>query len=218
MKKRIVATLIAVFAVIGFSSFAQAETYSTQEGLDRIGNNVKNSKLNQKEYEKNLATVNGNMNEITKAKTDVMKVKESVTKEILSNNDSLKQVLLQERDINTLITQEKQKIEIEQKQLQQLEALTNQIKGNIEKRNQNIADYQNQLMVNQTEKKAWKDREAELRSQEGQVIENLRTIAGEERTWSNKKKGYELEVKRWAAESEKQQKVLDTYQGLKDPN
>ena len=147
-----------------------------------------------------------------------MKVKDSVTKEILSNNDSLKQVILQERDINTLVSQEKQKIELEQKQLQQLEALTNQIKGNIEKRNQNIADYQNQLMINQTEKKAWKDREAELRTQEGQVIENLRTIASEERSWGNKKKGYEIEVKRWTAESEKQQKVLDTYQGLKEPN
>lgn len=208
-------TLLATFAI---AISTQAETYSTQDGLDRIGNNVKNSKLNQKEYEKNLYTVNGNMNEITKAKTDVMKVKDSVTKEILSNNDSLKQVILQERDINTLITQEKQKIEIEQKQLQQLETLTNQIRGNIEKRNQNITDYQNQLLVNQTEKKAWKDREAELRTQEGQVIENLRTIATEERTWGNKKKGYELEVKRWAAESDKQQKVLDTYQGLKEPN
>ncbi len=215
MKNKIMITLLATMT---FAISAFAETYSTQEGLDRIGNNVKNSKLNQKEYEKNLTTVNGNMSEITKAKTDVMKVKDSVTKEILSNNGSLKQVILQERDITALVTQEKQKIEIEQKQLLQLEALTNQIKGNIEKRNQNIADYQNQLLVNQTEKKAWKDREAELRTQEGQVIENLRTIATEERTWGNKKKGYELEVKRWTAESDKQQKVLDTYQGLKEPN
>ena len=218
MKNKYLLTILSVLAATFVTVFAQAETYSTQEGMDRIGNNVKNSKLNQKEYEKNLTTVTTNMSEILKAKTDVMKVKEGVTKEILSNNDSLKQVILQERDITALVTQEKQKIELEQKQLQQLEALTNQIKVNIEKRNQNIADYQNQMLVNQTEKKAWKDRETELRTQEGQVIENLRTIAGEERNWGNKKKGYELEVKRWAAESDKQQKVLDTYQGLKEPN
>ena len=215
MNKNIVLTF---FAMIALSLTANGETYSTQDGLDRIGSNVKNSKLNHKEYEKNLGTVNGNLNEITKAKTDVMQVKQEVTKEILSNNDSLKKVLLQERDINALVTQEKQKIEVEQKQLQQLEALTTQIRGNIEKRNQNIADYQNQILVNQSEKKAWKDRETELRTQEGQVIDNLRTIAGEEKNWTNKKKGYELEVKRWSAESEKQQKVLDTYQGLKEPN
>lgn len=218
MKNKFLLTLVTVSATTFLTALAQAETYSTQDGLERIGNNVKNSKLNQKEYEKNLETVNSNVIEVNKAKSEVMKVKEGVTKEILSNNDSLKQVLLQERDINGLITQEKQKIELEQKQLQQLEALTNQIKGNIEKRNQNVADYQNQLLVNQAEKKAWKDREAELRAQEGQVIENLRTIASEERNWGNKKKGYELEVKRWTAESEKQKKVLDTYQGLKEPN
>jgi chromosome segregation ATPase len=215
MKKNV---LIVFLAIAAWSVTVNAETYSTQDGMDRIGSNVKNSKLNQKEYEKNLGTVNGNLTEITKAKTDVMQIKQDVTKEILSNNDSLKKVLLQEREINQLISQEKQKIEVEQKQLQQLEALTTQIRSNIEKRNQYIADYQNQVLVNQSEKKAWKDREAELRAQEGQVIDNLRTIASEEKNWTNKKKGYELEVRRWSAESEKQQKVLDTYQGLKEPN
>ena len=41
--------LITILTITILTAAAQAETYSTQEGLDRIGSNVKNSKLNQKE-------------------------------------------------------------------------------------------------------------------------------------------------------------------------
>ena len=91
-----------------------------------------------------------------------------------------------------------------------------QIKKNQEQRNALIADYQSQLNINQDEKKAWKGRETELRAQEGKTIQTLRGLASDESTWKNKQKGYEIEVKRWAAETEKQQKIYDTYQGLKE--
>lgn len=210
------ATLLSTTLLLSAQSYG--ETFTTEDGLSKLNENSKNAKLNQKEYEKNLGTVSTNLVEINKAKTTVQQAKDKVTTEILSNNESLKKVLIQEREIQALVTAEQQKIDAEKKQLEQLEMLTKQIQGNIEKREQNIADYNSQLLINQGEKKAWKDREGELRGQEGQVIENLRTIASEERTWGNKKKGYELEVKRWSAESERQQKVYETYKGLKGSN
>lgn len=210
------ATLLSTTLLLSAQSYG--ETFTTEDGLSKLNENSKNAKLNQKEYEKNLGTVSTNLVEINKAKTTVQQAKDKVTTEILSNNESLKKVLIQEREIQALVTAEQQKIDAEKKQLEQLEMLTKQIQGNIEKREQNIADYNSQLLINQGEKKAWKDREGELRGQEAQVIENLRTIASEERTWGNKKKGYELEVKRWSAESERQQKVYETYKGLKGSN
>lgn len=199
-----------------FSASASAEPYKSTEGFDKIKTNVENSKLNKSEYDKNLNTVNSNISEINKAKTTVTQQKETVSGEIVQNNESLKKVILQEREINQLITTEKEKLSVETKQLENLERLSAQIKKNQEQRQALIADYQNQLVINQDEKKSWKSREVELRAQEGKTIQALRGLASDETNWKNKQKGYEIEVKRWSAEGEKQQKIFDTYQGLKE--
>ena len=207
-------TLILVLALVIAAPFAFAETVTAQQGLDKIKNNLENSKANQKEYERNLDIVNKIVTEVVKAKTTVTKQKESVSNEIVQNNDSLKKVLVQERDINVLIGQEKEKMSAETKQLEQLEKMIAQIKQNQAQREAIIADYQAQLKANGDEKKAWKDRETELRAQESKTIQAVRGLASEEANWNNKKKGYEGETKRWSAEAEKQQKIHDTYQGL----
>lgn len=200
------------------SGTARAESMTASQGLDKIKTNLENSKSNQKEYDRNLDVVNHNLTEVTKAKSSTLKQKEAVSSEILKNNDSLKKVLVQERDITALITSEKEKLAAETKQVEQLERMMAQIKQNQLQRETNIADYQNQLKMTTEEKKAWKDRETELRGQEAKTIQSVRALASEENTWSNKKKGYEGESKRWAAEADKQQKIHDTYQGLADQN
>lgn len=211
MKKLTLITL-ATFTLTALNT--HAESMSAADGLDKIKTNVQNSKANQKEYDRNLKVVSKNLAEVSKAKSTYLKQKETVSTEIVKNNDSLKKVLVQERDIATLLTQEKEKLQAETKQLDQLEKMTAQIKQNQVQRETNIAEYQNQLRMTTEEKKAWKDRENELRAQEAKTIQSVRTIATEESTWSNKKKGYEGEFKRWGAEAEKQQRIQDTYQGL----
>lgn len=211
-------SLLTAALLTVLSTGAIAETMSAANGLDKIKNNLENSKANQKEYERNLSVVNQNLNEVNKAKSSVLKQKESVSTEIVKNNDSLKKVMVQERDIATLLKQEQDKLAAEAKQVEQLEKMTAQIRQNQQQRETIIADYQNQLRMTSDEKKAWKDREAELRAQEAKTIQSVRALASEESTWTNKKKGYEGETKRWAAEAEKQQKIHDTYQGLAEQN
>lgn len=214
MKPTIKQNLTLTALLLSVCSLSFAEPFTAQQGLDKIKNNLENSKANQKEYERNLDIVNKNVDEVVKAKTSVLKQKESVTGEIVQNNESLKKVLVQERDINFLIAQEKERQMAEAKQIEQLEKLLQTLKQNQTQRETILADYQNQLKANSDEKKAWKDREAELRLQEAKTITALRGLASEEASWTNKKKGYEGEMKRWSAESDKQQKIHDTYQGL----
>lgn len=195
---------------------ADQQPYQAQQGLDKIKSNYDNSKANKSEYDKNLNIVVNNLNEINKAKTSVIKQKNDISQEILKNNDSLKKVLIQEKEIQQNIKQEEDKYAAETKQIQQLEALIHQIKKNQEQRTAIIANYQEQLKSTQDEKVSWKNREGELRAQESETIKAIRGIASEESTWENRKKGYEIEVKRWSAEVDKQQKIYDTYQGLKE--
>lgn len=211
MKNLFMATLVTTIA-----SLALAEPYQVQQGLDKIKTNFENSKANKNEYDKNLNIVNSNITEISKAKAAVIKQKNDVSSEIIKNNESLKKVMIQEKEIQAYIKAEEDKVAAESKQVEQLEGLIAQIKKNQEQRAAIIASYQEQLKTASDEKVAWKNREGELRTQEGETIKVIRGVASEEANWMNRKKGYEIEVKRWSAEAEKQQKIFDTYQGLKE--
>jgi len=205
--------ILSTSLLLAIPSFA--DIYSTDDGLAKIKNNLDNSKENQGEYAKNLEIVNKNLAEITKAKNSVQKQKDSVTQQILSNNESFKKSIMQEKEVQQLIAAEKQKQEQERIQLEQLEKTVAQIKQNQMQREALITEYSNQLLLAQEDKKSWKARDTELRTQEVKTIQSLRGLASEESTWTNKQKGYEIEVKRWASEVEKQQKINSTYNALK---
>ena len=213
MKKILMTTILSTQI---FALTALAEPYQVQQGLEKIKTNFDNSKINKDAYDKNLGVVNNNINEITKAKTAALKQKTEISDEIVKNNDSLKKVLVQEKETQQYIKTEQDKMAAEAKQIEQLEILISQIKKNQEQRLAVINHYSEQLKMTLDEKISWKNREGELRSQESEVIKQVRGVAAEETTWQNRKKGYEIEVKRWTAESEKQQKIFDTYQGLKE--
>jgi chromosome segregation ATPase len=191
-----------------------AEPMSASKGLEKIKTNLENAKKNKSEYDKNLELVKSNVIEVQKAKEATLAQKKMVTSEITKNNESLKKIQNQERDITAYIAKEGDKINVETKQIEQLQNLITQIKKNQEQRNAIIADYQAQLGAASSNKKAWKEREDQLKAQENKTATALRGIASEESSWIGKKKKYESEVKRWSAETEKQQKIHDTYQGL----
>lgn len=206
-------TLTTLFALI-LPLTLQAQVLTASKGLEKIKTNLENAKKNKVEYDKNLDLVKTNVHEVQKVKEATLAQKKLVAGEIAKNSTSLKKVLLQERDINIYIAKENDKIALETKQIEQLQSMINQIKKNQEQRSLIIVDYKGQLAAAERSKKEWKSREDQLRTQENQTAQALRTIASEEATWVNKKKKYESEIKRWTSESEKQQKIHDLYQGL----
>ncbi|MES2801022.1 MAG: hypothetical protein V4654_00895 [Bdellovibrionota bacterium] len=208
---------LSAFTVLTFSAvLAFADPYTAETGLDKIKINVETAKANKGDYEKNLGVINGNMSELGKAKGQAQKQKDSVNTEIVNNNEALKKVVLQEKELQALITAEETKRAEEEKQLKELEKLSTQIAENQKKREQIIADYKKQMEIVAEEKKSWKGREGELRAQETKTIDALRGLASQETTWNTKKKTYEGEVKKWTSELDKQEKISETYQGLKE--
>ena len=79
---------------------AHAEPITAANGLDKIKTNVENSKANQKEYDRNLKVVNKNLNEVSKAKTTYLKQKETVSTEIVKNNESFAVFQLQRSSVS----------------------------------------------------------------------------------------------------------------------
>lgn len=207
--------LITLTAVLFTSLVVSADPYKAEDGLAKIDGNVVTSVENKNEANKNIELAKKQLNDINKSKEDIKKQKDSVSQEIVKNNDALKKVLMSEKEIQQLMTVEKTKLEKENIQIKDLETMIAKVKANQAKRQTIITDYQEQLNLVTGEKKTWKSRESELRVQEGQTIKSLKDLTAEEKSWQSKRAAYEAELKKWSAENEKQQKINDTYQGLK---
>ncbi len=207
--------LITLTAVLFTSLVASADPYKAEDGLAKIDGNVITSVENKNEANKNIELAKKQLNDINKSKEGIKKQKDSVSQEIVKNNDALKKVLMSEKEIQQLMTVEKTKLEKENIQIKDLETMIAKVKANQAKRQTIITDYQEQLNLVTGEKKTWKSRESELRVQEGQTIKSLKDLTAEEKSWQSKRAAYEAELKKWSAENEKQQKINDTYQGLK---
>ena len=207
--------LITLTAVLFTSLVVSADPYKAEDGLAKIDGNVVTSVENKNEANKNIELAKKQLNDINKSKENIKKQKDSVSQEIVKNNDALKKVLMSEKEIQQLMTVEKTKLEKENIQIKDLETMIAKVKANQAKRQTIITDYQEQLNLVTGEKKTWKSRESELRVQEGQTIKSLKDLTAEEKSWQSKRAAYEAELKKWSAENEKQQKINDTYQGLK---
>lgn len=206
--------LVTLFAGLILTSVANAQLMNAAKGLEKIKSNLETAQKNQVDFVRVYDATKENVNEVQKAKDATLSQKKSVNNEILKSTEAHKKAANQERDLKNYIARETDKIALETKQIEQLQGLIAQIKKNQEQREVIINDYKAQLNAVGLNKNAWLDREAKLKTQDGQTTQALRTITSEEVNWVAKKKKYEGEAKHWTAEAEKQQKIHETYQGL----
>lgn len=210
-KNKIASFLIGSSLLVAPASYAGT---TAQEGLDKIKNNLNNSKSNLGEYQKNLKTVEKNIGEIQKAKAQVDEQRKTVTAQTEENNKSLGKISTQEKELGALIADEKTKKALEEKKLQELQAVILKLQENITKRDSNIADYELQMGQLQEEKKVWASRGEQIKQQGDLVSQRTNSLSKTEGDWKNKKKGYEGEVNRWGKEVDRQQKLHDNYSSL----
>lgn len=212
MKKNTFTKLIfLMFVASGLPANAQN---SAKEGLERIKNNFNNSKANLLEYEKNLKIVDGNLEEVIKAKNQIQDQQKQVLNQENENSQALTRIEQQESDLQRLMGDEKVKTAEENLKIQELEALIAKIRDNQKKREMNISDYQLQLTQLQEEKKIWNSRANSLKEQGNQVAQKIKVLNNEEKEWRAKQKGYQGEVKRWSQEVDRQKKLNDSYESL----
>ncbi len=205
---------VVTLATLSFGSLSAQAQSSAKEGLDKINVNLDNSKVNLAEYKKNLTIVEANMSEVAKAKAKVLEQQKSVNSQIESNNKSMAKITTQENELNRLMNEEKSKSTLEDKKIQELEALVAKIRETQKKREANVADYQMQMNQLQEEKKVWQGRAQTLKEQSQDVGQKVKTVSSEEMLWKNKQKGYQGEINRWGKELDRQQKIHDSYSSL----
>jgi chromosome segregation ATPase len=205
----------AAFTMVGLliADNASAQT-SAKDGLNKISTNLDNTKANLSEYKENLGIVQDNMAEVAKAKSRVLEQQKSVNAQIDSNNKSLAKIAGEEKQLNQLIADEKNKSALEDKKIQELEAVIAKLHDNQKKREANVSDYQLQLNQIQEEKKLWQSRAQTLKDQSQDVAQKMKSVNSDEALWKNKQKGYQGEISRWSKEVDRQQKIYDSYSAL----
>ena len=204
-----------VIATLMISTPAWAQT-TAQQGLDRLQTNFANSKSNLEDYRKNLKITEGNLSEVTKAKSQVEAQDKDVAKTAEENQKNLAAVQSREGELNQLIQEEQKQIAVEESKVQELEKLTTALRDNQKKRQANIQNYDEQKRQIASEKKEWQARQDQIAKTQAQVKSKLTTLNSQESEWKNKKRGYEGEVGRWQKEVDREKKLVDTYQSLSE--
>lgn len=206
------AAILPIALVIGMS--AHAAEVSTAQGMEKIKSNMESSKKNRDEFSKSSQAAGGNLAEVRKSKDAHSQQKKVISAELAKTNEAFKKLSQQEREIVTLMESEKQKLNLEEKQLQMLQSQVEQLRKNQEARKAIIDDYQSQLNQAGQRKNEWKQREQNLKSQELQSSESIKSAGVEESNWMTKKAAVDKDLKQWTGEAASNQKIHETFRGF----
>ncbi len=206
--------LIFIFCALSSPSvsFGQA---TAKEGLERLQSNLDNAKFNVSEYQKNLEIVIGNLSEVTKAQTQVSAQRSQTQQSAKENLENLQKLQKKVSEVNGYILDEQRLNEADAKKVEELEKIILQLKANQEKRTANINQYQSQLQQVEKERVEWKSRVDQLSQIQKDVDARTAALEKQNKEWSDKKKGYEGEIRRWQREVSRLEKLVKNYNSIK---
>lgn len=209
-----------LFAMILFAATINAwagpteKAAGSQAGLNRIDENIVNAQGNLDDYKSQLGTVEKNLGEIAKAKAAVGKQGAEISKLEKDNTQMLKSLRADEAKVQEQIQKEKQALTNEEKKLAELEALVQKIKANRATREANISAHQQSLQQLEDNRKVYEQKGQALAASREQNKKQAREVSALEKEWSNKRQGYEGEIKRWDTEVGKQKNLREQMQDL----
>lgn len=206
--------ITTVCSLLLFCSLGNAQA-TAKEGLDRLQSNLDNAKFNVSEYQKNLEIVVGNLSEVSKAQSQVS-AQRSQTQQIAKENlDNLQKLQKKVSEVNGYILDEQRLNQADAKKVEELEKIILQLKANQEKRTANINQYQSQLQQIEKDRVDWKSRVDQLSQIQKDVEARTAALEKQNQEWSDKKKGYEGEIRRWQREVTRLEKLVKNYNSIK---
>jgi chromosome segregation ATPase len=182
--------------------------------LDKLKTNADNAEFNRKEYEKNLDIVDKNVKEIDKAMDGLKKNKEDVRKQIANSAENKKNLEKQKGQLNGLVTKEEKSIADEQKKIDALMAKINELKANQDKRSKNVAAYQEKVKEIDAEFADWDNQQKKIAELDGLIDKKTADAGKEKQAWLEKKRSYDIQVKKWKDEEAKASRESKNYNKL----
>ena len=118
------------------------------------------------------------------------------------------------KNIESFKTEESKKIQSEDKEMAELQALMEKLKERKLKREMNIAAYDKKLVEIDEEVKAWEVQRANLDKLNKTIDEKIQVAENERNSWKNKMNSYQQEAEKWQKESKIAEKTYRKYDFL----
>ena len=186
-------SILAFFIMVN-PAWALAEE-SVEAQLKQLQTNKENSSYNYEQYKKNMELSSQNIVEMNKTIVDLRTKKQSTQKELQTNAQGIKQLEQKEIELINL-----QKIEEDKNKKDQM--LIEQIQADMQKRQQIIQQYSDQMKTLQSEKAAWGQQKGELDKLMTEQLAVEKTNLDERQKWVDRKLANRKEAAKWLKEQQ----------------
>ncbi len=201
-------------ASLGFSTSAVART-DVPAKLEQLKENVSASQSNLEQYEQGLRVVNSNLQATDRALKTIQSQKQAIAKQTGQAVKDTQAVEAAKVEVEGQLRTERDKLATEERQIEELKQALVRLEANREKRQANIAVYEQRLQAVAVDQAGSGERtqsvnelEAALRTQEEQAL-------AEKKRLTAKKAEYEQEIEKWKKQVRVSQRSVANFSRLK---
>ena len=194
--RKMAESMIASAAAILCASTVIAKT-DISEKIQQLKTNSENSKVNLKQYEEGIKTVNANLVEIEKAIQEIERQKQDLSKQQGESKRGKAGIDTVKAQIKKLSDTERERLKIEEKQIEEIKQALAKTEAATLKRRENIAIYEEKSKKLEVEFATWSERDQSIVELE-QALGTKETQARSDNKRLIEKKGqYEEEIVKW---------------------
>jgi chromosome segregation ATPase len=213
MKTMNLTLVLAVALVVSGQAHARTDVSAK---VQQLKENKEASKQNLVQYEENLKTVNSNIVETEKALRLLKKQRESLVKQQQDTAKGKLTVDASRKQIEGFMRAEQAKLDTELKQIEQLKQVLATLESNVEKRQVNIAQYQEKMSKVEGELGAWSERNQSIVELEQAIKAKEDQARADQKRLAEKKASYEAETSKWKKQVRLSERQYDNFSKLKE--
>lgn len=195
------------------AAFARTDIKAKQQ---QMVENVSASKNNLQQYEANLGTVVSNLGETDKALKTIERQNAAITKQTGQSAKDQASVDAAKSEVEQHLKREREMMAEEDRQVEELRAALQRVESNREKRQGNIAAYEERLKAVETDRSAWTERNQSITDLDSALKAKADEARSEKKRLQAKKSEYEEEIGKWKKQVRLSERAASNFQGLKD--
>lgn len=209
MKKLIITLgLIAAPTMV----FAQVDI---DQKMKLMKTNVEHADHNLEQNKNNMNISADNVNELTRVLGELTKLKSDGERDMKSATDNLAVLADTKKKYEEYIKEERDFIVSEEKNIQKIKALMDQVMANIEQRRKNIESYQKFVNSVDTKLADWENKRRTVASALEMVNQKSSVADNERKAWLEKTKLYKDEAGKWAKQKKVSEVNLDMFNKMR---
>lgn len=215
MKSALLIKILAMNFAMLAALTAQART-DVSAKVRQMNENVAASKSNLQQYEANLGAVVSNLAETERALKTIEMQKAAIVKQTGESAKDKSSVNAARVEVEALLKSERDLMTAEERQLEELRSAMQRVEANREKRQGNIAAYEERLKAIDADQTTWTERNQSIADLDSALKAKEDEARSERKRLQGKKAEYEEEIGKWQKQVRLSERAAKNFGGLKD--